>query len=168
MLKDNHLIFENYVDGITKRKGELAGNIMDIVKYGIPTKEEFIKIRQELHDKVKELKERGTPATEEEQARGKQLMGMIRSYRAQHPDDPPFVRNLHDPAENAEGGSNVSNNIRMKLGQAYDIVKGLIEMLDKTPAEQTPYNEMVITHIVNLEEDVKTLSQMLQDRMLNK
>ena len=168
MHRDNHLIFENYVDGITKRRGELAGNLMDIVRYGIPTKEEFIKIRQELHDKVKELKERGTPATEEEQARGKQLMGMIRSYRAQHPDDPPFVRNLHDPEENAESGSDVSNNIRMKLGQAYDIVKGLIEMLDKTPTEQTPYNEMVITHIANLEEDVKTLSQMLQDRMLNK
>jgi len=168
MHRDNHLIFENYVDGITKRRGELAGNLMDIVRYGIPSKEEFIKIRQELHDKVKELKERGTPATEEEQARGKQLMGMIRSYRAQHPDDPPFVRNLHDPAENAEGESDVSNNIRMKLGQAYDIVKGLIEMLDKTPTEQTPYNEMAITHIVNLEEDVKTLSQMLQDRMLNK
>jgi hypothetical protein len=168
MHADNHVIFENYVDGITKRKGELAGNIMDIVRYGIPTKEEFIKIRQELHDKVKELKERGTPATEEEQARGKQLMGMIRSYRAQHPDDPPFVRNLHDPEENAEGKSDVSNNIRTKLGQAYDIVKGLIEMIDKTPAEQTPYNEMAITHLVNLEEDLKTLSQMLQDRMLNK
>ena len=168
MHADNHVIFENYVDGITKRKGELAGNIMDIVRYGIPTKEEFIKIRQELHDKVKELKERGTPATEEEQARGKQLMGMIRSYRAQHPDDPPFVRNLHDPEENAEGKSDVSNNIRTKLGQAHDIVKGLIEMIDKTPAEQTPYNEMAITHLVNLEEDLKTLSQMLQDRMLNK
>jgi ElaB/YqjD/DUF883 family membrane-anchored ribosome-binding protein len=165
MLRDNHLIFENYVDGITKRKGELASNIMDIVRYGIPSKEEFIKIRQELHDKVKEIKERGTPATEEEQARGKQLIGMIKSYRAQHPNDPPFVRNLHDPAENAE---DVSNNIRTKLGQAHDIVKGLIEMLDKTPTEQTPYNEMAITHIVNLEEDVKTLSQMLQDRMLKK
>jgi hypothetical protein len=170
MHADNHVIFENYVDGITKRRGELAGNIMDIVRYGIPTKEEFIKIRQELHDKVKELKERGTPATEEEQARGKQLMGMIRSYRAQHPDDPPFVRNLHDPAENAENAkpADVSNNIRTKLGQAYDIVKSLIDMLDKTPTEQMPYNEMAITHAVNLEEDAKTLSQMLQDRMLNK
>jgi len=170
MHADNHVIFENYVDGITKRKSELAGNIMDIVRYGIPTKEEFIKIRQELHDKVKELKERGTPATEEEQARGKQLMGMIRSYRAQHPDDPPFVRNLHDASENAENvnPADVSNNIRTKLGQAYDIVKGLIEMIDKTPTEQMPYNEMAITHAVNLEEDAKTLSQMLQDRMLNK
>lgn len=170
MHADNHVIFENYVDGITKRRGELAGNIMDIVRYGIPTKEEFIKIRQELHDKVKELKERGTPATEAEQARGKQLMGMIRSYRAQHPDDPPFARNLHDAEENAENttSADVSNNIRTKLGQAYDIVKGLIDMLDKTPAKQTPYNEMAITHAVNLEEDAKTLSQMLQDRMLNK
>ena len=114
------------------------------------------------------VKKRGDKATEEENSLAKELIGKIKSYRAHHPDDPPVVRNLHDPAENAEGGSNVSNNIRMKLRQAYDIVKGLIEMLDKTPAEQTPYNEMAITHIVNLEEEVKTLSQMLQDRMLKK
>ena len=172
MLKDNHVIFENYVDGITKRRGELAGNIMDIVRYGIPTKEEFIKIRQELHDKTKQILDRGTPATEEERARGKQLMGMIRSYRAQHPNDPPVARNLHhaemNAEENAEGESDASDNIRMKLGQAHDIVKGLIEMIDKTPAEQTPYNEMAITHLVNLQEDLKELTMMLQDRMLNK
>ena len=170
MHKDNHVMFENYVDGITKRRGELAGNIMDIVRYGIPTKEEFIKIRQELHDKTKQILDRGTPATEEERARGKQLMGMIRSYRAQHPDDPPVARNLHHAEENAENAkpADVSDNIRMKLGQAHDIVKGLIEMIDKTPAEQTPYNEMAITHLVNLQEDLKELTMMLQDRMLNK
>jgi hypothetical protein len=62
----------------------------------------------------------------------------------------------------------VSHDIRMKLGQAYDIVRGLIELLDKTPSEQTPYNEMAITHLVNLEEDLKELSMMLKDRMLKK
>ena len=109
MNRDNHLIFEAFknklkenveqpVDGITKRKGELAGNIMDIVRHGIPSKEEFIKIRQELHDKTKEILDRGTPATEEERDRGKQLIGMIRSYRAQHPNDPPGLY----PQENAE------------------------------------------------------------------
>lgn len=66
------------------------------------------------------------------------------------------------------GSADVSNEIRIKLGQAYNIVKGLIELLDKTPIGQTPYNEMAITHLANLEEDVKTLSQILQDRMLNK
>ena len=64
--------------------------------------------------------------------------------------------------------SDVSDVIRAKLSQAYSIVKGLIDMLDRTPSGQTPYNEMAITHIVNLEEDVKTLSQILQDRMLKK
>ena len=66
------------------------------------------------------------------------------------------------------GSADVSNEIRIKLGQAYNIFKGLIELLDKTPIGQTPYNEMAITHLANLEEDVKTLSQILQDRMLNK
>ena len=171
MVNDSHLIFENYVDGITKRRGELAGNIMDIVRYGIPTKQEFIKHRQELHDKTKEILDRGTPATEEERHRGRQLIGMIRSYRAQRPNDPPVIKNQHPYAEeNAENAqpADVSNEIRMKLGQAHDIVKGLIEMIDNTPSGQTPYNEMAITHLVNLQEDLKELSMMLQDRMLGK
>jgi uncharacterized protein YciW len=75
--------------------------------------------------------------------------------------------NNSEDAESARP-TNVSNDIKTKLGQAYDIVKGLIDMLDKTPAEQTPYNEMAITHLVNLEEDLKELSWMLKDRMLKK
>jgi len=129
MNRDNHLIFEAFinkqsatgvdkpvdardnnsedaeqpVDGITKRRGELAGNIMDIVRYGIPSKEEFIKIRQELHDKTKEISDRGTPATEEERHRGRQLIGMIRSYRAQHPNDPgPYAENAESSDERKE------------------------------------------------------------------
>ena len=170
MVNDNHLIFENYVDGITKRRGELAGNIMDIVRYGIPSKEEFIKIRQELHDKTKEILDRGTPATEEERHRGKQLIGMIRSYRAQHPNDPPVVKNLHHAEEDAENvqPADVSNEVRVKLGEVHNIVKGLIELLDSTPSGQTPYNEMAITHLANLEQDLEELSMILQDRMLNK
>ena len=62
----------------------------------------------------------------------------------------------------------VSDSIKTQLGQAHGIVKGLIETLDRTPAGQTPYNEMAITHLVNLQEDLKELSQILQDRMLNK
>jgi len=62
----------------------------------------------------------------------------------------------------------VSDSIKTQLGQAHGIVKGLIDLLDKTPASQTPYNEMAITHLVNLQEDLKELSQILQDRMLNK
>jgi len=34
--KDNHLIFESYVDNLTRTKRELAGNIMDIIRYGLP------------------------------------------------------------------------------------------------------------------------------------
>ena len=62
----------------------------------------------------------------------------------------------------------VSDSIKTQLGQAHGIVKGLIELLDRTPSGQTPYNEMAITHLVNLQEDLKELSQILQDRMLNK
>ena len=62
----------------------------------------------------------------------------------------------------------VSDSIKTQLGQAHGIIKGLIELLDRTPSGQTPYNEMAITHLVNLQEDLKELSQILQDRMLNK
>jgi hypothetical protein len=77
------------------------------------------------------------------------------------------VQHTEENAENTQP-ADVSNEIRIKLGQAYNIVKGLIEMVDNTPAEQTPYNEMAITHLVNLQEDLKELTMMLQDRMLNK
>ena len=92
-----------HMDGITKRRGELAGNIMDIVKHGVPSKEEFIKIRQELHHKVKEIQDRGTPATEQEKREGHRMMGQIRAYRSQHPNDPgPY-------AEDSEHRSNAQH-----------------------------------------------------------
>ena len=62
----------------------------------------------------------------------------------------------------------ISDSIKTQLGQAHGIIKGLIELLDRTPSGQTPYNEMAITHLVNLQEDLKELSQILQDRMLKK
>jgi hypothetical protein len=77
----------------------------------------------------------------------------------------------HDNAEDAEDATKLadaSDNIRMKLGQAHDIVKGLIALLDNTPTGQTPYNEMAITNLVNLQEDLKELTMILQDRMLKK
>lgn len=62
----------------------------------------------------------------------------------------------------------ISHEISTKLFQAYYIVKNLIETLDKTPAEQTPYHEMALTHLVNLEESLKELDWMLKDRMIKK
>ena len=117
MHKDNHVMFENYVDGITKRKSELAGNIMDIVRYGIPTKEEFIKIRHELHRKVKEIQDRGTEATPEERAAGHRMIAQIRAYRSQHPMDPlPFTpeqqvfdKQQHENAEDATKPADASD-----------------------------------------------------------
>jgi hypothetical protein len=88
MDKDARLMVEAYVDGITKRRGELAGTVMDIVKHGVPTRAEFIKIRHELHHKVQEIQDRGTPATEQEKQQGHRMMGQIRAYRFSHEDDP--------------------------------------------------------------------------------
>lgn len=100
MRKDDHFIFEAFQDNLIKTKQALGQNIMSIVKYGIPTKEEFIKIRQELHDKVNEIKARGTPATEEERLRGQEMIAKIKNYRSQHPDDPPPF-NQEENAEDA-------------------------------------------------------------------
>lgn len=135
MNKDSHLIFENYVDGITRRKNELAGNIMDIVRYGIPTKEEFIKIRQELHDLVDMVKKRGDKATEEENSLARELIGKIRSYRSQHPDDPPVVRNLHNPEENEE--SSCIEDLAKKHGVSLEDITKQLEMGLKVEMEHT-------------------------------
>lgn len=135
MNKDSHLIFENYVDGITRRKNELAGNIMDIVRYGIPTKEEFIKIRQELHDLVDMVKKRGDKATEEENSLARELIGKIRSYRSQHPDDPPVVRNLHNPEESAE--ETCIEDLAEKHGVSLEDITNQLEMGLKVEMEHT-------------------------------
>jgi len=101
MKKDDHLIFENYVDGVTGTKQALGNHIMSIVKHGIPTKQEFIKIRQELHNMTNHIEARGTPATDEEKARAHEILAKIRNYRSQHPDDPgPY--NQEENAETAE------------------------------------------------------------------
>ena len=88
MNKDNALMVEAFADGITKRRGELAGTVMDIVKHGMPTRAEFIKIRHELHRKVKEIQDRGTEATAQEKQQGRHMMGQIRAYRSSNADDP--------------------------------------------------------------------------------
>ena len=99
MDKDTRLMYENYVDGITKKKSELSGNIMDIVKHGIPSKEQFIAIRAELHRFTKEIQDRGTGATEQEKEKAHHLMGQIRAYRSQHPDDPgPYAEEAEEAA----------------------------------------------------------------------
>lgn len=98
MINDDKLIFENYIDGITRTKKALGGHIMSMVKHGIPSKEEFIKIRQELHDKTKEIEARGTPATEEEREWAHEIIAKIKNYRSQHPNDPP----AYNQEENAE------------------------------------------------------------------
>lgn len=102
MNNDSKLIFESYVDGITKTKNALGNHIMSIVKHGIPSKEEFIKIRQELQDKVKEIQERGTPPTEEEKERGQEIIAKIKNYRSQHPNDPPGLYPQNEPEYSAE------------------------------------------------------------------
>ena len=101
-----------HMDGITKRKSELAGNIMDIVRYGIPSKEEFIKIRQELHRKVKEIQERGTEATDQEKQEGRHMLGKIRAYRSQHPDDPgPYAEDAENEPHGYPQGMTAIQNL---------------------------------------------------------
>lgn len=102
MNNDSKLIFENYVDGITKRKSQLSNYIYDLVKYGIPSKEEFIKIRQQLHDEVARIEKRGTPPTPEEKEFGRELIKKIQLYRKDNPDDPPVLYPDRDKKQEQE------------------------------------------------------------------
>ena len=114
MNKDNHLIFEAFinkqsatgvdkpvdardnnsedaeqpVDGVTSTRNALGRHIMHMANYGIPTREEFIKIRHELHRFTKQIEDRGTAATEEEKRKGRHMVAQIRAYRSSNADDP--------------------------------------------------------------------------------
>ena len=61
---------------------------MHMANYGIPTREEFIKIRHELHRFTKQIEDRGTAATEEEKRKGRHMVAQIRAYRSSNADDP--------------------------------------------------------------------------------
>ena len=88
MDKEGRLMVEAYVDGMTHTKNALASHIMHMANHGIPTREEFIKIRHALHHFTQEIQDRGTAATEEEKRKGRHMVAQIRAYRSAHPDDP--------------------------------------------------------------------------------
>jgi len=156
MDRDNRQLFESYVDGVTQTKKALGGHIMSIVKYGIPSKKEFIKIRQELHDKAKEIEARGTAPSEEEREWAHEIIAKIKNYRSQHPDDP----GPYNQEENAEdmskspfhydpmhGLASAANKIRDELrGAANDEartehIEKMAEIILGPQSEYASYNE---------------------------
>ena len=122
---------EAFADGITKRRGELAGTMMDIVKHGMPTRAEFIKIRHELHHKVKEIQDRGTEATAQEKQQGRHMMGQIRAYRSAHPDDPGSYADDADGTAAAQHAEDRSVQAGGSIEDITDIQKQSMDMLKK-------------------------------------
>lgn len=188
--KDSRLIFENYVDGVTQRKNELAGNIMDIVRHGIPSKEEFIKIRQQLHDLVNMVKARGDKATSEEQDLFNELIGKMRAYRSQHPDDPKPSRDLSkeedaeenvvkkckcgckdcpDRAKEEDAESKFSQTeplvkqVKMLTNNALRNVFAVIESMENLTT--IPYDGELDALAMNLEEEVMRMLDVLKEKM---
>ncbi|NBP02170.1 MAG: hypothetical protein EBU90_18970 [Proteobacteria bacterium] len=79
MNNDIHQIFESYVDGITQKKRELTGNIMDIIRYGLPKEEEIPGLKNRLIEIFKNIKAHGNKPTEQEVIEAKQIMGQLRA-----------------------------------------------------------------------------------------
>jgi hypothetical protein len=88
MHKEDRLMVEAYVDGMTHTKNALAAHIMHMANHGIPSREEFIKIRHALHHFSQEIQDRGTAATAQEQQKGRHMIAQLRAYRSSHADDP--------------------------------------------------------------------------------
>ena len=46
MNKDNQLIFESYMDNLSKTKNQIGSNIMRMVKYGLPDESKIPELKQ--------------------------------------------------------------------------------------------------------------------------
>lgn len=80
---DSNLIFESYVDGITQKKRELAGNIMDIIRYGLPEEGQIPGLVEELKKIFKFVKplQGNTQTSEYQKAIGeaRRIMGKLKA-----------------------------------------------------------------------------------------
>jgi len=102
-----------HMDGISRTRNALGRHIMHMANYGIPTREEFIKIRHELHHFTRQIEDRGTAATEEEKRKGRHMIAQLRAYRSSNADDPGSYADDPDgtasAAEDAEHRSNAQH-----------------------------------------------------------
>jgi len=171
MQNDDHLIFEAFKKkwkltsmDPKQAEAEFGKENVKVTPKGLRNGKDMIEVNvtdedAESADEKKERVQRGWDINKKRWAK----------WKAENPEAAAkHAARKAGKSENAENArpDDVSNEIRIKLGQAYNIVKGLIVLLDKTPTGQTPYNEMAITHLVNLQEDLKELTMILQDRML--
>jgi len=102
MNNDSKLIFEAYVDNLTKTKQALGQNIMRMVKHGMPGEKEIPELKQELSNIFSRAKKVNNKFTPEQESRAKELIAKLRNFGIAENDLRDIYRNA--PAENAEGG----------------------------------------------------------------
>ena len=78
MNSDCKMIFEGYVDGITRKKRELAGSLMDIIRYGIPEEKQIPELKNRLKEQFAAVKN-GVRLSTDEIEEGRRIMGKLRA-----------------------------------------------------------------------------------------
>ena len=103
MNKDNQLIFESYLDNLSKTKNQIGSNIMRMVKYGLPDESKIPELKQQLITIFTAVKKAGGRVNPQQSEEAKQLVNQLRNSGL--PEDE--LRNLYRqaPAEEAEDTS---------------------------------------------------------------
>ena len=100
MNKDNQLIFESYLDNLSKTKNQIGSNIMRMVKYGLPDESKIPELKQQLITIFTAVKKAGGRVNPQHSEEAKQLVNQLRNSGLPENELRDLYRQA--PAENAE------------------------------------------------------------------
>jgi len=100
MNKDNQLIFESYLDNLSKTKNQIGSNIMRMVKYGLPDESKIPELKNKLITIFTAVKKAGGRVNPQQSEEAKQLVNQLRNSGLPENELRDLYRNA--PEENAE------------------------------------------------------------------
>jgi len=138
MNNDCGLIFESYMDNLSKTKKEIGANIMRMVKYGLPDESKIPELKDQLIKIFTAVKKAGGHVNPQQSEEAKQLINQLRNSGL--PEDE--LRNLYRqaPAEIAEMPTKDFNTLKQH------IYKGPLQI--KKPSKELPYTHKYMHDLI--------------------
>ena len=161
MNKDSHLIFESYIDNLSKTKKEIGSNIMRMVKYGLPDESKIPELKNQLISIFKDIKKAGGHVTPEQSENAKMLINQLRNSGMPEEE----LRNLYRQAPTEDCEDYTAQDYANEMER-----KGIGQKISGEDAEGGLANGMCVEdlakkHGVSLEEIQHQLEQGIKTEM---
>jgi hypothetical protein len=128
MNSDCKMIFEGYVDGITRKKRELTGSLMDIIRYGIPEEKQIPALKNRLKEQFAAVKN-GVRLSTDEIEEGRRIMGKLRAAGMSRQD----LENLYKQAGKVEKEAEFTAQDFVKDSEKHNDIPGHEENAEHEP-----------------------------------